>query len=611
MLVFVTSPLSALAAVQIDNGLPGGGVPFESGSDPGAGVGAPSSGGGGGYTTTLSSLTDAGQQVGCSDGSSIGGALLNAFGVGLQQAIPGLIRNKLGGLVGKISAKAGPFAPIINTIANIGINKLTNLAQNYIGKLFGGALSGGLGSIANAVTGGAPAAVPTNEVGQVAPDTAAIRTQTKSTQDNIQVLKDKECQGDRVAKALANSLISMTTRMTIDFVNGGCNGNSCIIQNLQQFFRQGIDIVVQDIIENQTAGLCSANRSTVQSIVLTQYQYETNFGRRIQCQNPNDAEGGNPVAESANEEVFNSAWHPTDVFNDYINVYSGIIEQSAAQKESIAAHVHDSGLYTYVYKCTKGQPAPGETCTDGGVPITSVPPDVIRAGLHNALKTPQDQLLNADEIGEIIDSLMASLTQVAYQGVDGILGLSQKNGSQGSYLDQLVGDTGNAATGGAQDVVAGDIQNAIYVEQQYHDTLSAVVQSLTDSKQTYTSAISCLQGKANAGGTNAAIAFEKMNNASSTVATVINPLLTNLTAQTTASQNTIDQLNIILTEAESALTGQDIVAVNNQYTALVNAGSVHTNVDLTFLQNDLQSTTDALNVLVVDSTQLVAECQAL
>ena len=390
-------------------------------------------------------------------------------------------------------------------------------------------------------------------------------------------------------------------------MNGGFNGQGAIIQNVREFLAEGTDAVMEDFLQNQLSGLCSPMKQNTQVLLLTQYQYETNFGARSQCGLSSSEIAAKNGGTASYETFIGSAWDTSksDMGTYYVKADEART-RIANYTNSQTLRIGADGIYRDNVKCEDGSdPISGYCKNDSGKVVADS--SLYKHELQAALQQPRDQLLNADEIGELIDAITASVSQVALQGIDGLLGLSKKQGSQGSYLDSMIEQTTGVAQGAAQDAISGDITNAISVEEAYRDTIDSVIQNLTATRNTYASAYACYQGKSGL----SSVALQSMDNATSTIATVLNPQIKSLIALKNASQDSIDQLQIINGQAQSALTQDDIIAVNQSFTTLANSGVVHSATDLTFLQNDLDASIDFFNLLSTDAAALLSECQAL
>ncbi len=588
--------------------------------------------------TGLDNIVNTSDVVGCQTGG-FGGALAQTFGAALQQAIPGFLRGQLGGALGELAAEAGPFGGLVNSVGNIGIDKLSTYIQDEIGSLFSGSetigdvgnaahsallgnsgVSNAAGSLANSISGAAEVPVKDRTVIQ---NTEQIKSDQRNhvipntlrTAEATETESQKECIGDVLARKLANQALSLLFQSTVDFVNSGFNGEPAFVQNLQQFIGESTNVLVEDFIGSQLSGMCSTQRPTVQRLLLAEYQYETNFGQRVQC-NPEEAASAREFESGniTNESLYNSLWNDTLTYDKYFLARSELANRKSGEALSqLFSYVTNDGFKDKIVCSNTGQPPRSGTtvCTAAEGAAQTVFPGTLTSSLtKKQLDLPTDTLLNADEIAEIIDALTGAVTQVALQGIDGLFGLSKSRGSQGSYLDEMVGGSGAVAQNAAREALLRDIESALTLEESYAAAVGAVLDELERVRVSYTQAMQCLTSKSTQG-TNQAVAQQKLVNASSTVATVLNPHIQNLSLLESRALDTVDDLDILYTETQSALTPAAIVSISGRYNALIRAGLIHTPADITYLEADLLPVRSALYILAVDAAALKTECQTL
>lgn len=565
-------------------------------------------------STDIASLAAAGQVVGCQTGG-FGGALAQTFGAALQQAVPGLLRNLLSGPVSRLAQSAGPFGGLINTVANIGIDRLSSYLQNQIGQLLGG--SSVLGTVGQALGGlGIPgvgagvgaAAVPVNTV-SINAEVRRVDRQTKATQDATETSAQKDCLGDVILRRLANALLSMTTRGIIDFANNGFNGEGAIIQNLTVFAKTVTDALIQDFVQNATAGLCSTNRGQTQVLLLQQYQYEESYSQRSQC---------------TDEEVESIDRYGDDVrfyenIFDYKNTGLGayMVGQSEAREQrgsaafsSLVTYLAGDGLRPNV-RCEDGSQAVAGVYCPGGLSRGAVVLTGDQAGhvIKKAITTPIDQILNADEIGELVDAFAAGLTQFIFQGIDGLAGASQREGSRGSYLDQVVGEASYAAVESSHEGVSSDIAATAETESEYLATLHAAEARVNQIRAGYQSVIACYQPVLNT--SNNQIAQQRIANASSTINLILNPQIAELARLKQEAGTALSEYDSLLTRAGAAQTQGDVLVVHSDYSNFLAIGRAHTAADLLALQSNLAAADASLSLLATDARTQLSECHAL
>ena len=595
-------------------------------------------------------LTEAAQVVNCSSEGEFGGAVANALGVALQQVVSGTLLGQARGVISSIAQQAGPFAPLVNAIGNIALNRIGTALNNAIGSTVqnitgqiagqvggqaGSALADAVGSIAGehlgfagnalglagGITGAVGAvAVPTNEVGPVNPNIKNIMEVTKINREHLnqleqteKVLAYKECVSDPLIAASRNALLTLITRSMVDWVNGGFDGGTAFIQNLRQFLQTGINAVAQDFIENQTVGICAPYRQDVQRILLTQYQYSTNYGRKSQC-----TYNETGLAAIASGKYNHQAWL-SGVFNPnnraIYQYYAAQDEQNQRIGEYALEQITQYGVnagYQDIQKCADGSQAKKGLCADGSAPQTTLKGIHIKDAVDRQLGLANEQLLDADEIGEVIDALMQSLTQVAFTSVDGLLGLSKKGGSNGSYLDQVVGANVGSAGDSVQTIVASDIQGALETERQYGEVLELVVADLRTARTAYTDVIACYRPLTSTGkgAITPQLANEVIAHASTTIAQVIMPQLVEFERQLRDSEDALLALQALREEAQSALSVADVNDVTSSFNALRNSGLTHNATDLQYLMRGAEYGGEALEALLQDANVKLLACRA-
>jgi hypothetical protein len=222
--------------------------------------------------------------------------------------------------------------------------------------------------------------------------------------------------------------------------------------------------------------------------------------------------------------------------------------------------------------------------------------------LERSLASGQVQQENANEIGALVDNLFSELATTAFTSLRGVIGIALQNSNgQGSYADNLRGNTTEAALGQARLTLAGQIQNSLDIESEYHDTLADMLINLANTKNTYLSVNSCYLTLSTGG--------EKATAASSTITAILDP---ELAAQNTAlvdSGNNFDTLLALQSEAQSAQTAAEVNAIAAAYRNFISAGGAHTAHDLANLSEDHDASQTLLEGLGQDAASALAACQ--
>lgn len=586
----------------------------------------------------ISALTETANVLNCSQDGNFGGSLANAIGVGLQRGIPGLINKIGGGFIGDLASKAGPFSGLVNTLGRIGLDKLSNAALGIVGQIFPDAAQVAAGAAGQAVGAAlGVAGIPGVGGGKVPViDDAAIAVQKsidssgKNIDKSTATLTYKECVIDPTEARLKNALLSTVTSSLGDWVANGFEGGPSFATDLQGLARDASDAILERVQDEVLSGICTPLKQEVQQAVLTQYQYTVDVGKKVQC-----TDGGSNLQQKI-EGDWNGgggwAGFYEGIFkNDGINTYLKAQDVANAAISSGQAELFknlDYGNGSFPVKdCTDDAsiPVQGGVCIGGKVTIPAK--YVSELGKKVYVDLPQDQLLNADEMGEIIDALMAGLTQTVFQSIDGIFSVTKKqktsSGSSVSYLDQVGGVDGGSyldtladtASGGSLDTarsaLLNDMRGVKSIEKDYQDVLNDIIGNLNDTKKNYNDVVVCYQKLTTSisGSISTATAGERMNQASSTVAQLITPQIKSFEQQLSFSEDASDELDLLISEAESVQTIADLNSVSASYQSLITRGAVHTSTDLTFLQNDYAAGAVALKALNTDAKDKLRECR--
>lgn len=331
----------------------------------------------------------------------------------------------------------------------------------------------------------------------------------------------KECVGDPLVFALKQLVISSLTQSIIDWINGGFEGAPLFVTNLRFYLEDVANNVAIDFINGgELGGVCSPFRTDVRRALAIQHQqsFRENFRIEIECSLDSVA-GGNAAAIIDGE--FSDAggwpaWHAlhADAAN---NPYGALAKTSQElEKRKIEnvklekASLEQSDGYFGNRKCLR-HVTPSTTISDEGGEVTrtedsrcvewenQTPGISVAATVNDLLGSGLRQLELADEMNEIINALLAQVSQKALTGRSGLRGLSSRSSSAsrnftdssgvtqtGSYLEALVGETSASSIGGALDILLANIQSAIDLEQTYINNVDTALGSLeTHTNQTF------------------------------------------------------------------------------------------------------------------------------
>ncbi len=106
----------------------------------------------------------------------------------------------------------------------------------------------------------------------------------------------------------------------------------------------------------------------------------------------------------------------------------------------------------------------------------------VQQSFQTILDSPVRQLESANDIGQMINALYASMTtQIFAKDQGGLAGLTQGTGGQASYLQRIVDQAGQGLRDAVTNVAIQNLQAAQQVELTYFQTVSAIGAALTQA----------------------------------------------------------------------------------------------------------------------------------
>ena len=256
------------------------------------------------------------------------------------------------------------------------------------------------------------------------------------------------------------------------------------------------------------------------------------------------------------------------------------------------------------------------------------PSSVIQSSFQTQLDSPVHRLENANDIGQMIGALYAGINTQIIGDQSGLAGLTQSNGGQPSYLDQVAAESAqglqSAATNAALQILSASQQ----VESAYFQAVSAIAGSLSQTtlqlqsaeSQCWTTIISNVCAtplksdntcQAAAGdcstdtnGNTTCPTGATLKVATSTafsqavISSQITPLVAPATANRTASQQALQIINGLI-QGVTNVTSLDAQRVAlQQLDSLVAQHKLHTQTDLATITAQQSSVSSAMATLL-------------
>lgn len=539
---------------------------------------------------------------GGSGGSSVTGILSSLFGGSSGSSGLGALGNIFGGSSG------------LGSIGNIFGGNIGSSGLGSLGNVLGG--NGGLGSIA----GGALGAVGGVFGGSEVPvNDATVRTYSQKIQGNtqqIQVDQDiyikKVCVQDVLVRESSHNFASNFTKTVVDSANTANGGLPIYSENIAKDNATLSDAVHTDFIKNvlPNSGIDQKMLQTVQNRLDQKYQNDTQFSLRCPVENAQAF-----LADYSQGGL--SAFKAVMVDHPECTEIGAIV--AANQEESLRINSRLAEQETITQQAEGILPQ--FECEDpggAGKPLQQCvryrivgPASVAKDTLNRGVAVGAEQQARASQIGDLVNSLFASLAQKAFTSLGGLMGLSKKSSTgSGSYLDQVTSATNSSAVAQTRASLVSGIESALVLEYDYQDLTISMLKSLDFTKNEIEKVKACYQNKITTAGGSADISL-KFNTASSTIKTVLDPQITIYQKKYQDADTAMTALSTLRVRAGSASTVDGINSVVTSYSLLAQGGNLHSNTDIALLQSDHDSSKILLDGMVADAQEEVILCKAL
>lgn len=350
----------------------------------------------------------------------------------------------------------------------------------------------------------------------------------------VQALVTKEYILGPLATSIAKMILRGITASILAWVNNGFQGNPSFIQNPKQFFTNMADQIVGSLVLNdpRTAWMCSPFALNIKRALI----YNRSFAQRSQCSLAGIVNNFQAFASGANNQLGNlggwNAWN-TLTYEPQNNPYgaysllnmqveasiagnferknaeltwgrgfltwkdpSCVATRQAAQTASndlTSAGADNSGASQNDIEAVQERLAIAGGNTDTESCSTLTPGSVIADQVNKTLGSGQDQLVSAQEINQVVSTLMYQLAVKALGG-SGLFGLGSSAGgnysSGSSYAGQIVAQDQQILETNKTDLV-NRINDRIQVENSYVATKNQSLSRIGISEDKAASVIAC------------------------------------------------------------------------------------------------------------------------
>ena len=299
---------------------------------------------------------------------------------------------------------------------------------------------------------------------------------------NTNVLVYKECILDGIVARIRETAVAFIIKSTLNWVNKGNNGRPAFITNQVEFRLETADKVVKEFTEgDMTEVLFEGFRQDIRRSLARGY---------AQATRKPEAAYTSTVPEDKKEEftqfLNGNGQFSWDMFilaiqpqNNPLGAYSLALNQMITEIDEKIDDEYtelDWGNGFKSHKNCKQIPAGNGTFEEYCEIAT--PGNVIQNIVNYESVSGQRQLENADEIDEIMGSLMSNIQTQILTSVGGLRGVTESVGGAASYVDQIVGDAASRTRTEYTDVGTGFLDKAIATETAYGLTIKQSKEAL-------------------------------------------------------------------------------------------------------------------------------------
>jgi hypothetical protein len=444
---------------------------------------------------------------------------------------------------------------------------------------------------------------------------------------NTGYLVYKECVLRGIVDRQREGVTSGFTKKIVNAYNTGRNGQAQFVQNIpKESTAYWTQSVVNSLQGNALSAVNPAFKASVQRAIAQGYSSSINArAQSLACPYTGDLK----ALETNPTQSFSWAGFASLRYQNCLPYFAALNSNNMILGDAA------SGWNDQMTQVAWGRGTYPQQIVDAdGNLITVTPGDLVASNLTQAVQTGFTQLQNANDIDQMVGALFAGITSQLVGDNKGLAGLTQANGTQASYLDQVASESAagirSSALNAAITILGSNRQNEqVYLAamQAIATVLTNAANSLRDKENTCWNAIIqnvCVAGSIKQDGTCTAVPQGCTNAADGTqscpaaitlkiaTSTVfsqaiitgrITPLgsstVTNISNSTTALA-TINQLLAGVTNA----TSLDLQRVSlQQLDVLVTQHKLHTQYDA---QAAVQSKTDATNQMTTLISDTVA-----
>lgn len=310
-----------------------------------------------------------------------------------------------------------------------------------------------------------------NSIGKEVASGPFVPVSDDAISHNTNVLVYKECVLDGIANRVKESMVAFMEKASFKWINEGYNGEPAFVTNQADFRQQVGDKVVAEFTQGEgTANICAPFKRDVQETLQRTYAQATRQPQSIySCTVPDEQ------MDEYEAFIQGNAPFSWDMFLQAVQPQNNALGISALSLNQMVSKISEKVSDEYReldwgngYKSAKSckQVPAGNGTYEEHCEITTPGQNIVSL-VNNLSQTPLDMTKNADEIDELMGSLMSNLHTQILTSLGGLRGITESTSGAASYLDQIANDSASRTRTEYTSAGTGYLTGAIAVETAY------------------------------------------------------------------------------------------------------------------------------------------------
>jgi hypothetical protein len=485
------------------------------------------------------------------------------------------------------------------------INQLNGVDVSGIGNIGSGGGTGGLGS-GGTIIGAGIAGVVSCAGFLVNPAGLATPLSVFSVQVNAPAQNSNEIM-DCLTRVIAKVALQQITTSIVDWINSGFDGQPAFVQDYEQFFSDIADKAAGEFIEGSgLAFLCSPFKLQIKIAIAQSYANRKSSSAssctltQVVGNIENFMKGDFSAGGWAGLISFTTT-PSNNPYGAYMQAEASLGSFVAAKVSAGASNISPEGYLgvTQEYDCKTSKDTDGSVKKDCKTRIVT-PGANIAASTQKVLNLPIDENLLADSFDEIISALINQLmTKVIYGGLANL----SKN---------ISGDSAQQRGIDAAQTLLTNLQGSVQLAQQYGTAQQGAVSDLQTAQAQLNTLSNCWNTAASSTSITSGQVAQAQGNAASADSTIasLETRVAVYNAKITKANTAVAAIQQLQSNALTATTLKEVQAVQAQYTAAQNAGTLVTQTDVTSAQQDRQTLQSEMTGLNQTTSSSLTQCYA-